>query len=296
MLINAYDTTVGKPFKVDDTVEATIKALHISRALVPAKKEGVFYVDYSGDITAKNFAFPVTTTAYNGKTITIYDERPYRSKSSNQIVNSNELTIVRLAAFLQQSVAEKDLSPLKKMRLVATKAFAESISARVMEKAGLKSMEALTLKILLSYYFVSLMEDQGNDLELVTINVCREVYGSDRGMVLGVIQEAEHIGHMYSIEHLVAAINSNPTLYKLKGYGLKDVIGAISGISYAALGSKIVGAACEAPCFFAAMVYAAVKFKSAYAKTGIGKALDPQYNKELLKNFTLNVDYIYDLG
>lgn len=295
MLINAYDTTVGKPFKVTDKVETTIKALHIAQSLTPTKKEGVFSIDFNSNLTTDIFAFPITTRAYNNKTITIIDERPYRSKASNQVVNNNELVILRLAAFLQQDVATGDVGNLKKMRLVATKGFSESISDRIVRPLGLNANEALTLKTLLAYYFVSLQEPQGSDLELVATNVIREVYGTDKGYVLGVIQDLQEMGQMHNIEQLLTAINKNPTLYKLKGYGLKDFIGAISGITFAALGNKVIGAACEAPCFFSAMVYGAVKF-GAYSKTALGRSLDPKYNKELLKNFTLNVDYIYDLG
>lgn len=294
MLINAYDTTVGKPFKVTDKVEAIIKALHIARTLVPTKKEGVFCIDYSAEVTADIFAFPITLRAYNNKTITIHDERPYRNKNTNQVVNSNELTILRLASFLQHDVANGDPGPLKKMRAVACKGFSESISNRISKPAGLNANEAMTLKILLGHYFVSLIEPQGNDVELVTINVMREVYGADKGYVLGIIEDIQAMGHLHTVEQLLQAINKNPTLYKLKGYDLKDFISAYSGITFAALGNKMIGAACEAPCFFSALAYGAVKFGS-YSRTPLAQSLDIKYNKELLKNFTLNVECTYDL-
>jgi hypothetical protein len=295
MLINAYDTTVGKPFKVTDQVEATIKALHIARTLVPTKKEGVFCIDYSAEVSVKIFAFPITLRAYNNKNITVHDERPYRNKSNNQVVNSNELTALRLASFLQHDVAEGDPGPLKKMRAVACKGFSESISNRISKPAGLNANESMTLKILLGHYFVSLIEPQGNDVELVTTNVMREVYGADKGFVLGIIDDIQDIGHLHNLEQLLQAINRNPTLYKLKGYELKDLIAAYSGITFAALGSKVIGAACEAPCLFSALTYVAAKFTSSYSRTKLGEALDIKYNKELLKNFTLNVECTYDL-
>lgn len=295
MLTNAYDSTVGSPFKTTDKIDATIKALHIARSLSPTKKENVFVITYDNQLTIPVFVFPITLQAYNNKLITVYDERPYRNKNTNQVVNPNELTIQKLTAFLQQDVTEGNVSPLKKCRLVATKGFSEAISNKLVITAGLNSNEALTLKTLLAYYFISLQEPLQSDLELVAINVIREVYGTDKGYVLGVIQDAQDLGKMTNITQLLTAITRNPILYKLKGLTLKDFIHVISSITFSSFGSKSVGAACETPCLFTAMVYAAVKY-GAYSKTHLGKALDPKYNKNLLGNFTLNVEFIYDLG
>jgi hypothetical protein len=303
MQIDAYNTTVGKPYRIANKVEATIQALHVSRSLTPTKKENVFVVTHENKLPIDVFAFPITLQAYNRKIITIYDERPYRNQSNNQVTNSNELVIMRLAAFLQQDVAEGNMTPLKGMRNVAMKAFADSVGHLIINRGNLGSNslahrssivsdEALTLKILLSYYFIGLEEPVNSDLEFVTINVIRTVYGTDKGYVMGVI---EGVGRLNTLDDLLKAIHNNPILYKLKGMTLKDFLTVLGGINYAALGKHIIGAACEAPCLFSAFAYGAVRFK-AYAKTPMGMMLDPKYNERLLEGFVLKVDSTYDLN
>lgn len=303
MQLDAYNTTFGKRFRSEDKVDETLKALHIGQSLTPTKKEGVFVITHESKLPVKVFAFPLTFEAYNRKMITVYDERPYRNQSNNAVTNPNEMTVMRLAAFLQQDVAIGNLTPLKQARNVATKAFAESLSNLLINRGNLGSSsmigrnpmashEALTVKILLAYYFVGLEEPVNSDLELVTINVVREIFGYDKGDVLGVI---EGLGRLPTVVELHKAIIENPTLYKLKTVTFVDFLHLISGYVFAALGRHVPGAATEAPCLFTAFVYGAVVFKS-YAKTPLGIALDPKYNKDTLKTFELKLDYTYDLN
>lgn len=302
MQIDAYNTTIGKPFRVVNKVEATIQALHISQSLTPTKKEGVYVVTYENKLPIEPFAFPLTITGYNRKVITVYDERPYRNDRNNQVINPNELAIMKLTAFLQQDVAMGNLTPLKQARNLATKAFAGAVGNLVINRGNLGvsssigrnpmgSNEAMTLKILLAYYFVGLEEPLNTDLELVTINVCRTIFGADKGFVLGVI---EGLGRLPTLIELHEAIINNPVLYKLKTVSFKDFLHLVSTITYASLGKQVVGASTEAPCLFTAFVYGAIAFK-AYAKTPLGLELDPKYNKDTVNTFKLNIEYAYDL-
>lgn len=293
MLINAYDTTVGTKYKATDDVEATIKALHVSRALTRTNKEGVFVLTHETTLPVPTFAFPITMQAYNKDIITVYDERPYRNKSNDAVVNQNEVVIIRLAAFLQHDVAEGNIAPVKNCRMVATKAFAEAAGSVLGRRGGLDVNETMTLKVLLAYFFVGLQEENNTDLVLVASNVIRGIYGSEKGYILGVIEE---VPKMATLEDLLGAMRSNPVLYKLKATDLKDMLAVIGGISFAALGNKVILAACEAPCLFTALVYAAIRFKAAYHKTKIGEALDPKYNKETLASLQKHIDYTYNLN
>lgn len=292
MLINAYDTTVGIPNKSIDRVEATIAALHISRSLSPTTKENVFTITYENEITAPIFMFPITFQAYNKKTITVYDERPYRSKSNNQVTTPNDLTIIKLAAFLQQDVAEGNVTTLKNGRLQSTKAFSESISNLIARRKGLDSNESLTLKVLLAFYFIGLEEENNTDLELVAINLIRSIYGTDKGYVLGVIED---LPRMTRLDDVLKAMHTNPILYKLKDVGRGDLISIIGTVMFNSFGPKVIAAACEAPCLFTALVYGAAKFKQ-FGKTPVGMSLEPKYNKGTLDSFKDNIEYAYDLN
>lgn len=292
MIISGYDTTVGRAFKTTDHVDNTIKTLHLSRSLTPTKKEGVFVITHETELKIDVFAFPLTLEGFNRKLITVYDERPFRNKSNNLVVQQNELTISKLAAFLQHDVATGNLTPLKQCRAMATKGFSEAISTRLIRPARLDLNEGLTLKVLLSFYFVGLQETNNTDLELVTANVVGEIYGTDKGYIDGVISG---VPKLENLGDLLKAIQTNPTLYKLKHLGLKELISSMGGISFMSLGNKIVASACEAPCLFTAMVYGSARFK-AYSATPLGEALDPKRNKGILESFTRHIDYTYDLN
>lgn len=303
MQIDAYNTTIGKPFRVINKVETTIQALHIAQSLTPSKKEGVFVITHESKIPVPQFAFPLTLQGFNKKMITVYDERPYRNERTNLVQNPNELIIMRLCAFLQQDVAEGRLTPLKQARNLTAKAFANAVGSLVINRANLGtnssigrnpmgSEEAMTLKILLAYFFVGLEEPLNSDLELVTINVCRTIFGADKGQVMGVI---ENLGRLSTLMDLHKAMLENPFLYKLKTISFKDFLHVVGGISFAALGRWVVGAAVEAPCLMTAFVYGSAVFK-AYDQTPIGIALDKKYNKDDVATFTRNIDYTYDLN
>lgn len=291
MLINAYDTTVGQPYRATDDVANTIKTLHLSRNLTPTKKKGVFCLTNETELRVPIFAFPITMQSHTREMITVYDERPYRNKS-NQVTHPNEITVTRLAAFLQQDVSENYLTPLKNCRLLATKAFAEALSSKMVSGAGLEKNEALTLKVLLAYFFLTLQENPAEDVTFIALNVIRSIYGTEKNYILGVIEE---LPRMTTLSDLIAAIRSNPILFKLKVLDLKSMIALCGSIGFAALGPKVIAASVEAPCLFTAIVYGAATF-NAWSKSPLAIAMDPKYNKNTLDSFKNNIEYTYDLN
>lgn len=290
MLINAYDSTVGKQYKLMDKVESTIKTLHISRNLKSSEKEGVFSIDHETGFTEPVFMFPITAKGFNGKLITVYDERPFRNKSNN-VTNPNELEIQKLTAFLQQDVADGDMSPLKGGRLIMTKGFAESLSTRMGRRAGLDIDEIYTLKILLAYYAIGLTEKVKTELDFVSYNLIKSIYGAERGRVQGVIENTPVLNNL---TELLNAIHANPILFKLKTLSLKDLIALVSGITFTSFGGSVVAAAVESPCLLTALCYGAAKFR-VYNKTPLGMALDPKYNRNNVEVFLNHFHYTYNL-
>lgn len=291
MRINAYDTTVGKFLRSSQEVNELIKTLLMTNSLTPAKKTNVFCITQATPVPFDALAFPVTVVTHTRQTVTVFDERPYRDKQ-NRVTNPNDLAILRLAAFLQQDCAELKFTPLKSARNMVAKAYSEALTQRVSSRAGLDIIEATTLKCLLAFYVVCLIEQPNTDLVLVGQNVLREIYNTEKEFALAVIEDVPHLD---SLESLLNAIRANPILFKLKGLGMKDFIALNSSLIFAALGSQVVGAASEAPCLLTAFVYGAARFR-ALQKTPLGMTLDPKYNKGILETFLKNIDYTYDLN
>lgn len=291
MLINAYDTTVGKVIRASHHVDEVIKTLHLTNNLSPTKKDKVYVITHATNVPFSTIAFPITLQTHTRQTITVYDERPYRDKQ-NRVTNQNDLTIMRLAAFLQQDVAELNFSPVKLSRNMVTKAFSDALTQRLTMRGGLDIVESSTLKVLIGYYVVCLQENPNNDLVFVVENVLRNVYGMEKDFVLGVIADLPHLS---KLEDLLSEIRKNPVLYKLKGMGLKDFIAVVGGLAFTGLGKQVFEAASEASCLLTAFVYGAARFR-ALNKTPLGMALDPKYNKGILDTFLKNIDYTYDLN
>lgn len=291
MLINPYDTTVGSGLKASHRVDEVIKTLHLSNGLTPTKKAGVFVITQTTNMPFSALAFPITLQTHTRQTITVYDERPYRDKQ-NRPVNQNDITIMRLAAFLQQDCAELKFGPLKAGRNMVAKAFSEALTRRFVSRAGLDITEATTLKALLAFYVVCLIEQPNTDLTFVGENVLRSVFQMQKEFSLGVIED---VPHLQSLEDLRKAIIANPVLYKLKELGLKDLIALVSTLVFTGLGTMVVGAAAEAPCLLMAFVFGAARFRQ-LQKTPLGEQLDPKYNKAVLETFLKSIDYTYDLN
>lgn len=290
-LINAYDTTTGKVLRAAHRVDEIIKVLHLNNGLTPTSKEGVYVITKESRVPFSAMAFPQTLQTHTRQTITVYDERPFRD-NQNRPVNTNDITAMKLCAYLQQDVACMKLGPLKTARMMTAKAFADSLSIRIGSRASLDITESTTLKTLLAFYVTCLIEQQGTDLTFVGENVIRSIYGQQKDFILGVIENVPHLGNL---EDLLKAIHANPILYKLKSLGLKDFIQLAGSLVFTGLGPPVVAAAAEAPCLLVAFVYTASRFK-ALNKTPLGMSLDPKYNKNILESFWKNIDYTYDLN
>lgn len=291
MLINAYETTVGKLLRSTHRVDDVIKTLALSNSLMPTKKENVFVLTNATEVPFSALAFPITLTTHTRKTITVYDERPFRDKQ-NRPTNPNDITIMKLAAFLQQDCVEMRFTALKAARFMTAKTFAESLGNKLQRGGNLDILETTTLKCLLAFYVTSLEELPDSDLQLVGENVIRSIFGMEKSFIQGVI---EGLPHMQKLEDLLVAIRANPILYKLRVLGLKELIALVGSLTFTGLGNRVVAAASEAPCLMTAFVYGSARFK-ALSKTPMGMALDPKYNKDVLETFLKNIDYTYDLN
>lgn len=292
MLINAYDSSAGRVLRSLHKVDEIIKLLHLKQNLTPTSKPNVFVLTFANNVPFSALAFPITLETHTRETITVYDERPYRD-TQNRPVNTNDITIMKLCAYLQQDIASKKLGPLKNMRVMTCRGFAEGLAARVRSRATLTTDEDKTLRALLVYYVVCLTELPGTDITLVGQNVIREVYGWQADFSLGVIED---VPHLRSFEELLKVIHKNPILYKLKGVDLKDFMALGSSIVSTALKGPVVGAALEAPCLLAAFAYGASRFKL-LNKTPMGMAFDPKYaGQAALDAYWKNIDYTYDLN
>lgn len=292
MLINAYDSTAGRVLRSLHRVDETIKLLHMKQNLTPTSKKDVFVLTFANNVPFSALAFPITLQTHTRETITVYDERPYRD-TQNRPTNTNDIQIMKLCAFLQQDAANMKLSTLKTMRPMTARGFAEGFASRISSRATLNTDETKVLKVLLVYYVVCLMEQEGTDLTLVGQNVVRTVYNWQADFTLGVIED---VGHLRNLEDLLKAVQKNPVLYKLKGVDLKDFMALASSIVFTALKGPVVGAAVEAPCLLSAFAYGASRFKL-LNKTPMGMAFDPKYaGQAALEAYWRNIDYTYDLN
>lgn len=292
MLINAYDSSAGRVLRSLHKVDEIIKLLHLKQNLTPTSKKDVFVLTFANNVPFDTLAFPITLETHTRETITVYDERPYRD-SQNRPVNTNDITIMKLCAFLQQDCANKKLGTLKNMRAMTARGFAEGFSARISSRATLTTDETKVFKALAVYYVTCLMELQGTDLTFVGVNTIRTVYNWQQDFSLGVIED---LPHMKTLEDLLKAIHKEPILYKLKGTDLKDFMALGSSIVSTALKGPVIGAALESPCLLAAFAYGASKFKL-LNKSPMGMAFDPKYaGQAALEAFWKNIDYTYDLN
>lgn len=291
MILNAYDTTVGRPYKLADKVESTIKTLALSKTLKVSSNPNVLYLDKTTEYNVPVLAFPITTTGFNGKVITIYDERPFRN-NSNVVSNSNELNIAKTCALLQQMVTEQGYGIVNSNRQLIVKTFTDALSNRLSMRAGLDPQEQLTLKILIAFYYTSIMLTDETEYSFVITNVIRSIYGTDQATIFNVIND---LPKSNEVRDLVALIKDNPTLIKLHSLELKDLMAVISSLTFSALGGKVVAAVAEAPVLLMAMMWGAASYRT-YNRTPLGIALDPKYNRTSLPSFLNSINYKLDLN
>lgn len=291
MILNAYDTTIGKPLKVSDKIEGVIKTLALMRTLSPTAKKNVFVLTFANAAELPFLAFPVTLQSHTREMITVYDERPYRNKQ-DVIINTAEATLQRLTAFLQQDVVEGNVTPIKNARMLCTKAFANSLGNLLAQRAGLDVNENLIVKMMLAYYYIGLCENkETGQLPFIATNVIRQVYGTDQSIINDMISD---LPVMTNISELHKALISQPGLYKLRTLAFKDFLGLAGRMSFSSMGRHVCLASTESPCLFTALVYITLNNRL-YQKTALGLQLDPKYNKDIIEAFERNINFTYNL-
>ena len=291
MIINGYDTLIGKPLKVKDHVEEIIKTLALRRDLLPTTKAGVFTITNSNDTGLPRFPLPITFKGYDNTTQTVYDERQFRN-TKDKVVNDTELNIIRLTAYMQQDYAMGQTSTLNSSKFICVKGVGGALAQLLSTRYGLDTNEALTLRIVLGHYVNCVFEPDSDEHSFVSSNAIKSAFGINRDTSQMIIDD---IGYLKDVVALVNAIKEEPTLFKLKNLFLADFIAMTSRLTYIGVGGKVVSVMLESPFLMCGFIYAAVTNK-AYNKTALGLQLDPKYNRDLVDDFIRNISYNYDLS
>jgi hypothetical protein len=291
MLINSFETTIGKPLKVSERVEGTIKTLALMDSLTPTNKENVYVITHSNGASIPKFGFPITLQDHKRQMITVYDDRPFRNKNDTHTINAAESTMNQLCAYLQQDIIDNNFGPLLNVRNFATKTFVGAYGHLISARATLSIQEGVILRVILGYYFVCLTQNNRSEIDTVTLNILGNTLRMDRFFVQTILNDLEPMDNLIDLHK---AITNHPALFKLKGLSLKDMMAIISQLSYSSVSKAIVMAAVESPCLFIAMMYCCINNRM-YQKTNLGVQLDPKHNKEELTTFTRSIDYTYNL-
>lgn len=288
MNLNAYDTTVGKPFKIMDNVAMTIKTLALLGGLTPSQNTGVFLIDYGNGADLPVFMFPLSIFTHDRKPITVVDIRPYTNKSGS-IINHADYTLMTLCAYYQQGLHTNDYSKVKSGRIIAARGFARSLANRLGHQAGLDDKERLKLTAILGIFFVCLMENKSQSWEFVAGNVLKQALELDARDINSV---AESVGFISNMEELLEAIKKQPDLYKLKMISLKELVTVMGTISFASMGKQIIGAAVEHVPLFTALCYVTLT-NTNYNKTSLASEIEVKRNEKLALAFIQGVNANY---
>lgn len=290
MVINGYDTTIGKPLKIQDHVENTIKMLSLRNDLIPTSKPGVFTIDNTNGGTLPIFPLPITMTGYDGKNVTVYDERVFRNKN-NVVISQTELNVVRLTAYLQQDAIQNDFSILNRCKFICIKGVAGALADILGRRKGLDSEELSTLRIILGHFISCLFEGNNDETGYISANSLKSAFNISTVYSQTIIDDVGYLGNVKSV---VDALKTEPTLFKLKNITLQEFVAVSSSLVYFGVGSKVVNVMLESPFLMVGFIYA-VCTNRMYAKTPIGLQLDPKYNKTLIEGFVQTIGYNYVL-
>lgn len=288
MVINGYDTTIGKPLKVKEHVESTIKALSIRNDLYPTTRANVFSINTQNAMEIPQFPLPITLTGYDRKNITVYDERFYRNKN-NVVVNEPELQIMRLTAYLQQDAMEGDYGVINAQRFICIKGVAGAIATQF---KGLDLEESSVLRIILGHYINCLFERDTEELAFISANAIKTAFNIDIGFSQRIVDD---VGYIDTPVKLLNAIKNEPSLFKLKEKSLTELIGACARITFSGLGTGVTAVMLESPLLMIGFIYATCTNRL-YAKTALGLQLDPKFNKKLVDTFLNSISSNYDLS
>lgn len=291
MSINGYDTLIGKPLKIQERIEDTIKTLALRNDLVPTTKANVFSINNTNGMDIPIFPLPITLSGYDKRNITVYDERPYRDKN-NKVISETELNIIRLTAYTQQDAIEGSRSILLSSKFICMKAIAGGLADKLGFNKGLDLEERQTLQIVLGHFVNCLFEGDSEETGYISANAIKTVFRVDNNFSQRIIDD---IGYLANAADVVNAIKTEPSLFKLKNVTLMEFISVGQTLSFIGVGKKVVAVALEHPYLMIGFVYAACKNKL-YSKTPIGLQLDPKYNRELVDEFLRTISYNYDLS
>lgn len=288
MILNGYDTTIGSRYKVKDKAEQTIKMLQSTDRLELIDTAGVYAVSMKTDNGLPPFIYPISMQNYMREKVTIFDQRTYFNKNG-QNVNQPEYNVMMLAAKLQQDLHNGKTTLIKSARPYTIKAFANALARKLERDATLDYDNSITLRIILAYYYVCLLENPDVDVKYIAQNSIRTALGYpvDR------IQETiDGLGYVGTLEELLKVIHDEPTLFSLKRLDMSGLVQAGTTMFYSTSGFRqLAGAALEMPTLFTALCWGAVTQKI-YQNTPIGEELDPRRNKNV-SNFISLVNY-YD--
>lgn len=276
MILNAYDTTVGKPFKTTDKVENTLKTLALLNKIERSNRENLFVIDHSNGDNVHQFIYPLSVQSLDRKFVTFVDKRAFITKN-NVLINEPEWNAMWVAANLQQDIQENNLANLLLVRNTTLVAFSQTIGGVLARKANCDIRERLIVVSILAHYYNCLLSNPNSNVSLSSKNAIKTALRFDDIEINEII---DNVGYLSNLFDLLKAIQSVPALYKLKTLDLKSLIVNGSGIWFSSVGRQIPGAALEHPALFTGMCYATANNK-VYHKTRLGEQLDPKFNKTL---------------
>lgn len=276
MILNGYDTFVGKRVSVSDDIPTTLKTLSTTNRLKTfGRISEIKLVDAENGQNIKPFIFPMSLTDFRGNKVTVVDTRHYVN-SAGKTVNPAEFNMMLVAALLQQAVYKGNKGTLLATRQYALKAFAKSISS-VLQR-GLTFAQKLDLEIILGHYYNCLLTSNGDDYLFVSQNALKQAINVQPNTSYSVISE---IGYINTFKDLVDTIKSYPTLSVLSKLDLGGFIGTVNQTWMITSGFReITGASVEMPHLYTAMCYASIT-NNIYKKTAIGREVDPRENPKV---------------
>lgn len=277
MILNGYDTSVGTRFRIKDKVAETIKMLQSTDRLELVDNNGIYAITQANDLGLPPVIYPISIQNYLKEKVTVIDHRPYFNKN-NQNVNIPEYNLMFLAAMLQQDAYKGNTTLIRTVRPFTIKAFANSIARKLEGALQLDIEQKTTLRILLAYYYVCLIESPDVDYTFIAQNSIQQALKFPGMRVRRVIED---LGYVSTIQELLNIIREHPELLPLNRLDLSGLIQAASGIFFANSGFKqIVPAALEMPTLFTAICYAAAT-QRLYQNTAVGQELDPKSNQQV---------------
>lgn len=289
MILNGYDTTIGSRFRVRDKVEQTVKMLQSTDRLELIDNSGIYAVSHKTDNGLPPFIYPMSMQNYLREKVTIFDQRTYFNKEGRNI-NIPEYNVMLLAAKLQQDLQNGQTTLIKSVRPFTIKAFANALGRKLEREVMLDVDQKITLRIILAYYYVCLLEDPNIDYQFVAQNSIRSALNYPLDKIRGVIQD---LGFVNTLPDLLRVIKEEPSLFPLSRLDIGGLVQIGQTIFFSTSGFKqLCGAALEMPTLFTALCWGAATQK-VYQNTMIGEELNPK-NLRNVDSFIKTVGYYYN--